>query len=233
MKILVSANAQKDLQFATGLECIPLKPYGKLDAPVASHADMLFCILDRTVFCYEDYVRENSLEEVFVSLGYSLCYVKKPCAPEYPGDIALNVLIMGKTLFCKLDSVAEEIMKYANLNGYKTVDVKQGYAACSTLALDENKAITSDVGIYNALLREGKDALFVYSDDIELKGYNCGFIGGASGMFLKDAYFFGDLFEVKDFEIIADFIDKSGFNYKLTSLDKLNDFGGFKLIYKL
>ena len=232
MKILVSANAQKDLQLATQIECIPLKPFNKLDTPVATHADMLFCILGRTVFCYKDYVAENSLEKVFTDMGYNICYVKKVCAPNYPEDVSLNVLVMGKSLFGRLDSVAEEIIEYANSNGYKMINVKQGYAACSTLVLDENCAITSDVGIYNALLKEGKKALLVSNEQIELEGYNCGFIGGASGVFLNDAYFFGDLTEVDDFEIIVDFIHENGFGYKFTTLDKIKDFGGFKFLCK-
>ena len=61
MKALINYEVAEAFKEVTGIDVVPLYPYDKLQVPVSAHADMLFCILDKTVFCYEDYVKENNL----------------------------------------------------------------------------------------------------------------------------------------------------------------------------
>ena len=96
MKVLINHEIAKEFTTVTGIDVIPLYPYKKLDLPVCCHADMLFCVLDNTVFCYEDYVDEFNLLSVLFGEGYEVEFVSKRCGNKYPDDIALNVLVMGK-----------------------------------------------------------------------------------------------------------------------------------------
>ena len=75
MKALISKEIARDFELKTGISTIPLSPYDKLDAPVSSHADMLFCILDNTIFCYEDYVKNNGLLDCLKNTGYNIIFV--------------------------------------------------------------------------------------------------------------------------------------------------------------
>lgn len=230
MKILINNNFANEFQDVLGVPCIPLPPYENLDFPVASHADMLFFILDNVVFCYEDYVKKNGIDMVLKSEGYTLFFVSKKCEKSYPNDVSLNVLKMDNLILCSEKCVAKEIVEYAKNNGYKLVFVNQGYSACSTLIIDENNAITSDKGIYNALVKENKNVLLASNEGICLHGYNCGFFGGASGVFKKKIYFWGDINSLDGYTKIEDFISKCGFEICSISQGKVYDFGGFKVI---
>lgn len=230
MKALVNFQIVEDFSSITGVEAIPLMPYVRLDSPVASHPDMLFCILDKTIFCYEDYVKENALVDVIEKEGYEVVFVSNQCVPKYPGDVSLNVLNMGKTLFSKVENTAKEVLDYAKKNGYEVINVNQGYAACSTLVIDENTAITSDKSIAESIKTAGKEALFVSNGDIILPGYNCGFIGGASGKIGEGVCFFGDVNTLEDREKILDLLDRKKQSIISISSGRVYDFGGIKLL---
>ena len=230
MKALINYEIASAFSKATGIDVIPLPPYARLDFPVASHADMLFCVLNKVVFCYEDYIKENNLLSALMNEGYEVVFVSHMCQKDYPNDISLNVLVMGKLLFCNQKYTAQEILLYAKNNGYSVVDVKQGYSACSTLVLDANTAITSDFGMAKAIEATGKRVLLINCDDILLPGYNHGFIGGATAMVDEKIVVFGEL-------------DNTSFKEKLELVAKENkvgifsilsgrvyDFGGVKLI---
>lgn len=230
MKALVNCEIAKEFAKITGVNTVELKPYKKLSPPVSAHADMLFCILDKTVFCYEDYVTENNLYDIIRGEGYDLVFVSCECGQEYPSDVSLNVLVMGKTIFCNVKHTAKEIIDYANANGYTVCHVKQGYCACSTLVVDENTAVTSDIGMERALLAVGKDVLLVENRDIILSGYDCGFIGGATGNIGGSVCFFGNCKAMADGEKISKLLYDKNIDIKPISTGRVCDFGGIKVL---
>ncbi len=233
--MLVALSEQVAIDFAkkTKIEVLPLAAYNKLDVPVASHADMLLCVIDKNIFCYDEYYCENI--ELFKKIenSYNIIRIKKQCAKKYPNDVSLNVLVIGNTIFTKTSSTAKEIIDYATTNGYKIVDVKQGYSACSTLVINNTTAITTDSGIHKALINEGYKALLVTSNCIELKGYNCGFIGGAGGVIGKTVYFFGDISLHPDYQKISSLLLEE--KYEICSIlsGGVYDFGGIKCFQTL
>ena len=230
MKVLISREIAAQFSSATGIEAVSLPPYNKLDLPVQCHADMLFCVLDNKIFCYEEYVHLYDLLPTLAGQGYEVNFVEKGCDTKYPDDISLNVLVMGKTIFCNKAYTAQEILEHASENGYTVVNVKQGYAACSTLVLDENTAITADRGVCDAIKRQGKECLLVDGDDITLSGYSCGFFGGASGVIGNNVYFFGDISGLKSGNEILDFLHRKNRAVFSISSGRVCDFGGFKVI---
>lgn len=230
MKALVNYKIAEEFERKTGIEAIALNPYTRLAKPVASHPDMLFCVLDKTVFCYKDYMLENNLCDVVSREGYSINFVSNTCSMEYPNDIALNVLVMGKDLLCNTRHTAPEILDYAKKHGYCVHNVNQGYSACSTLIIDENTAITSDMGISSAIKSLGKKVLIIKNEDIVLPGYDCGFIGGASGKIGESVYFFGDIDTLQDGKTIFNLLREKNLSIKSISSGRVYDFGGIKLI---
>ena len=120
MKAFASCYISEKLSEKSGIQVFALKPYSRLDAPVNTHADMLVFIIDKTVFCYDDYYNCN--REVFdetLKYGYKIVPIKKECKSKYPDDVSLNALIMGKTIFANVKYIADEISAYAKNNNYK------------------------------------------------------------------------------------------------------------------
>jgi len=160
MIAVLSHLISEQFEKATGIKALPLKPYQRLDAPVAAHADMLLCVIEKNLFCYKDYYQENiGLFNKIEKEGYKVIQIEKECNKLYPKDIALNVLIIGNMLFCNKKYTASEILEFAEKNKYIIINVNQGYSACSTLVVDKKTVITADIGIKRALEKENIEPL--------------------------------------------------------------------------
>jgi len=202
----------------------------RLARPVAAHPDMLFSIMpDGTVWTDGKYFFEN--KAFFESLPF---YDRiKPSvtelAPDYPMDIAFDCVYINDIVIGKGQYLACEIKNSAA----RVIDVKQGYALCSTLKT-EKFAITADKYIYNAIMDNNCEVLFISSDNILLNGYNCGFIGGASCVVEseKTVVFFGNVEDHPDFFKMKEFIEKFGYVLRYPKNVPLEDFGGVKIIKK-
>ena len=215
----------------TKIPSYPLKPFRNLDDPVSSHADMLFCLIEDHLFCYNEYLIENlDLLNKLKESKYKIVTVKHKCERKYPNDIALNVLVVNKTLFCNAKYTATEIIEYAKSKNYKIVSVKQGYASCSTLVIDGKYAITADKGMKKALDNENIETLLIDNEGIQLSGYNYGFIGGASFSFENKVYFFGNLQNHPSGENIKLFLTTRKIDFFEVTNNQISDFGGIKIL---
>ena len=227
-KVFIIANHKiADILSKTiNIEAIALPPYSKLDTPVNAHADMLVSVLEDKIFMYKDYYLKN--REALNKIDKNkLTLTEHNCSKEYPGDVALNALIIGKKMFCNIKHIAKELLDYATICNYKIIDVKQGYSCCSTLAIDENHAITSDKGMYNALKKENVETLLIDNENITLDGYNCGFIGGSGGIISNKVLFFGDIRTLDDYAKIKDFIGNLNKDILTIFPGGVSDFGTF------
>ena len=234
MIALASHQISNIIQEAIGIRVLPLLPYNKLDEPVSSHADMLVCVIDRLVFCYSDYYLENI--EIFNEIenrGYKIIKVNHHCGKKYPSDIGLNVLVIGKKIFCKKEFTAKEILSYAENNGYKIINVNQGYSACSTFVINESNAATSDLGMKKSLENEGINVFLVSNDKIILEGYNCGFVGGCGFILDKIAYFFGEIETNEEILRLATELKKHCKEITCIRKGDICDYGGVKILKKL
>lgn len=234
MFAVLSNLISKEFEKATGIKALSLKPYSKLDFPVSTHADMLLCVIENTVFSYEDYYYENI--ELFTKIkqyGYDIILVEKECSKMYPDDIALNVLVINKMIFCYAKHTAKEILNFAQKNKYKIVNVRQGYAACSTFIVDNHCVITGDAGIKSALENENIDVSLVSNDNIDLPGYNCGFIGGSGVTIDNKAYFFGKIKKHPDYDRIKSVFSNKQIEICEITTEKVCDFGGVKIFKQI
>ncbi len=130
----------------------------------------------------------------------------KKAGEKYPENILLNCLYLNNILYGKLDSVDDTVLDYCKANGIKTVNVNQGYARCSSLQISENAVITADRSIEKALNNNGADVLLITEGNIELKGYDYGFIGGTGFYDSGIVYFFGNIKKHPDYDKIKEFI---------------------------
>ncbi len=200
-KIIIDARYEKNAQKQWGskYEIIPSFCCEKIAEPVAYHPDMSLCkIGDTFISCPESY---DYYKNIF---GKNLIKGKTELLSHYPYDIAYNVMVyqdiaLGKEEF--LDSVVKDELER---QGIKLINVNQGYAKCSCAVAKEG-IITADDGIYNELVKYGVNALKITPGYVELAGYDCGFIGGATGEIDGVLTFFGDVSAHPDFEKIRNF----------------------------
>ena len=102
--------------------------------------------------------------------------LSRKLAPFYPHDILLNVFRLGQHCF-GLVTCAAEIRSFCEENNLMFHSVKQGYAKCSTVLVNEQACITADVSIAAAVKQCGLDVLQIRPGFVELPGYPYGFPG--------------------------------------------------------
>lgn len=143
----------------------------------------------------------------------------------YPHDVAMNAACTGRYFIHNLKQTAPQLLSRAEQLGMILVNVRQGYAKCSTVIVDEDSVITYDHGIAKACEAAGLDVLTVSPGHVLLPGYDTGFIGGASGRIGSTIVFNGDLTAHLDFSSIVSFIEERGLSVKWFSEWPLTDIG--------
>lgn len=207
-------------------------PYDdRLDVPVASHADMNVFLFGEYAVLSRGYVEKypyvaDHLREV---CGLKILFSDGERSREYPNDVMLNVLVCGNTAFSLEKYTCREVKELLLRGHINLINVRQGYAACSTLAFG-NRLITADRSILRTAVDAGIEVLDISQGGISLPGYNEGFIGGASGVCENTVYFTGDVKLHPDGEKILRFIQKGGFEVVCLSRGELCDVGGIKFI---
>ncbi|SFE74875.1 DUF6873 family GME fold protein [Peptostreptococcus sp. D1] len=169
----------------------------------------------------------------FLELGIkkSLLMGRKTLSEKYPNNIFYNVCSVSNVHIGNFNFTDESISDRINNVNYdlKVINVKQGYANCSILAIDERSFITADNGIYKKLIEEELDVLKISSGGISLFDMDYGFIGGASAVYKDDVFFFGDLDKHPECARIKEFITERGKKIISLGKEKLVDYGGMYL----
>ncbi len=196
-----------------GLNVVLLPSEPSLPKPVSSHADML--IFGNIV--QKDYYERN--KELFE--GYDIILAEEKFGNEYPKDVLLNAFAVGDTLFGRLESLSAKTKELYP----KAINLRQGYAKCSTL-LFGNNAVTADKGIADTLIRYGLNVLVIAPGHIALPGYDYGFIGGASFVYENKVIFFGNIEQHPDYIAIRNFINTAGYEIFYDRSSTLTDIGG-------
>jgi hypothetical protein len=200
-------------------EIILLPDFDLLPTPVASHADMLMYKLRDSLLAHNRYYYENP--DLFN--GVKITLTNEYISNTYPNDILLNALNLGGTVYCKADCIS----KYIRADADKIVNLKQGYARCSTCIVSNNAVITADRNIADIV---SADVLLIKEGHIKLDGYNYGFIGGASVKVGDNILFFGDISVHPDYEKITEFCGKYGMKAVSLSDEMLYDYGSMVII---
>lgn len=177
----------------TGHHCILMPESRQLPSGIASHPDLFLCKLG--------------------SHPDAPVYVGEPELPimPYPRDVLYNAACTGKYFIHRLSITAAGLRAAADEMGMIPVDVRQGYAKCNLVVLDERHLITSDKGIHKTLLRHTDvKCLLIETGHVALPGFKTGFIGGASGRVGGQVIFHGALPKHPDFLRIRTFIESIG-----------------------
>lgn len=142
--------------------------------------------------------------------------------PRYPQNIVYNAACTGAFFIHNLNYTDPKLL--AQAESMEKIHVRQGYAKCNIVIVDETSIITADRGIYKAC--SGKlDVLLVDPGHVALQGFPYGFLGGASGRVEDEIIFNGNLKSHPDYEKIRSFIESRGLKVKYFSQYALEDIG--------
>ncbi len=206
---------------------IKLPPFNRLQKPVSAHPDMLLFPTESGIITSAEYFEENKslLEELSDVSGRKIVLDGGEIAPIYPQDVKFNCFVIGGRLFGLASVLSEQVSRWADELKIPVVNLRQGYAKCSTCIVSNNAVITENESIERAMIDCGIDVLRIMSGRVALDGYNCGFIGGASGTDDENVYFCGDISKYPDFNSIECFCHRHGKNCVSLGSGRLYDIG--------
>ncbi len=192
-----------------------------VDSAISCHADInaLYLgdgkiLLDRS---------QAALAGLLKKRGLTVSFSESHVSGSYPNDCRLNFALLSGKIIGRTD-IADEAIKNIDCC---IINVKQGYAKCSTCIVNENAVITDDMSIKKVCVKNKIDVLFIGKGDIALPGHEYGFIGGASALIDKNhIIFFGDITKHRDFCKIDTFLNKHGCKYSFLNNHVLTDIGG-------
>ncbi len=205
-KVIISQDAGEELKnyLSEKADLIIFRPISTVAEPVRCHPDLIYC----------------RLKEDAIFMGN-----ERMLKPEYPGDIIYNGFSTGKYFIHDLEHTDKALLKAVKDLGLTPVNVRQGYACCSIVPVDEDSIITADRGIARAAETAGIAVLKVEAGHVELPGYDTGFLGGTSGRVGDEIIFNGNLSAHPDHEAIRDFIESRGLRIKYFENYSLRDIG--------
>lgn len=219
--------SDKIINYLKELNIVPIRTVRCVDLqePLDGHPDMVIHPVD-----YENFVVAPNVYdyygEALKDTGINIIKGSTFLSRNYPGDISYNVARVGKYAIHNVRYTDDVLKRCLESTGIEFIHVRQGYSKCSTTALNENSAITSDKSIYENLTSHNIDCLYINPEIVLLNGYNHGFIGGCTGM-ISDKFFLttGKICDKKIAETIKDFIMAAGYIYNEASIDQITDLG--------
>lgn len=202
-----------------GYDCVMLPKNKQVEYQINSHADILAFITKKYEIILEPSIKLN-IEHI---KGDTI--LRK----GYPNNIAYNGLLIGNKFFHNLKYTDKQIL--AHLKGVEIHNVNQGFSKCSVLIINDETAITSDKGMAKILIENNIEVLEISHGDIELEGYNYGFIGGCG--FVddeKNLILTGKISHHKDYKKIQNFLDERGIKIIYLTQEKIFDVGSILIV---
>lgn len=210
----------------SGFDIIELELCSTVDRPIAGHPDIQLFQSNDILFLscsISDKIKsliDNYTETIRVDYMPS---------GKYPNDCRINILHYGNIAFHKREITHPDIVKYFKENNISLINTNQGYAACSSILLND-VVITSDPSTLKSAAKEGIKTIEINSGNIILPNYNYGFIGGCIGIYENNLYFTGNLDKHPDKNIIVNAVTQAGFNIIELSKNTLFDSGSLFFI---
>ncbi|MCC8161247.1 MAG: hypothetical protein LIO53_08110 [Oscillospiraceae bacterium] len=206
-----------------GIRVIPTVKLDCLYDAVASHADIQIHYLGNNKFVCAPQTFEHYKK--YLPEEFTLIKGEKPLGYEYPYDICYNTAALRDFVICKAEYTSKEILSEYKVT--KTIiNVNQGYSKCNICIVTGDSIITSDNGIAKAATEHGIDVLKIEKGHIELRNFDYGFIGGASGLINSNALAVnGDIYSHPDGKSIKLFCEKHGVEVLSLKSGILEDIG--------
>ena len=206
-----------------GIRTVNSQKLDSVEGSESAHADMsLFHVGNERIFASRNI--SPVLRDELIREGMSLTYTEMPVTAKIP---CLNACLVGDKVICNTRLIDKELLKKLSADGKKILHTNQGYTKCSSLQVAENAVITADKSIEKALKNNGAEVLLISPGNIELKGFDYGFIGGAGFYDNGTVYFFGNVKNHPDYDKIRQFCTAYNSEIEILCQDMpLTDIGG-------
>lgn len=192
---------------------------------ISGHPDIFFCKIKENLFSAHNiplhYI--NKIRD----FGVSIVQTSDKLGEIYPKTARFNAIIEHDLFIHNHKITATSLLQ--NADNYKKIFVKQGYARCNTIILNNTHCLTSDKSIETALINNGINTLYIKPDNIELNGFKHGFFGGCCGVLGNKLFINGSLSMIPSGELIKEFVPPSIEIIELSS-KPLNDVGSILFV---
>jgi hypothetical protein len=197
--------------------------------PINGHPDIIMMKYDYNTLVIspdEMVYYQNKLKDFKINIIKG----KNKLGQYYPDDILYNGFKLDKYYFHNIKYTDKSILELLAFNDIRLVNVKQGYTKCSTINLQEKGLITSDKNIHRAAVELNLDCLLISQGYVELKGYEYGFIGGATGYLDDRLYITGNIDKHPDGGLILEFLKEKKIELICLSNNNIYDYGTLIMI---
>lgn len=197
---------------------------------IHNHADIGVCpLLDNKFLLSKE---QYELSEILRKNGYNTEFINENLDFNYPSDVFLNCVIIGKYIIYNPNTVSDKITEYIKNNDLIEIIVKQGYTKCSIAPLTIDTFITDDISIGSRAVEFGMDVLVINKGEIKLKDFNYGFIGGATGKISEDKLVItGNAKKLSDYDKIKNFLYKKDIELISLTNCEIEDIGSIIPVY--
>lgn len=189
---------------------------------ISGHPDIFFTQVDDQLL-----VAPNLPARYFEILKkYRVSFIKgeSPVGNKYPETAAYNAVVTSQYLVH--NPKITDVLLLKSCESKIKIQVKQAYTRCNLIFLNEDHAITSDVGIAVEMEENKIETLLVSPEGIELPGFKNGFFGGCCGLYENRLFILGNLDKFPDGKRVRDFIIKNNFEIVELCDTPLFDGGG-------
>jgi hypothetical protein len=218
MQVIIDERVNKEIEkYFKDLGYIvnKVKKHAEVYNEISSHTDIFAVKIGDTVVSSGNVFKLNLDEKYNWIFGDNV-------DKTYPETAKYNVCIIDNYAIHNFKITDKIVLEVLNLQKYNLINVKQGYSRCSIIPLKGKSAVTSDKGIYNILIKNGFDVLYLDPSELDIKLYSkdfeyssmSGFIGGCSCVLNDTVIFFGDITRFKCKDKLIDFIKAKGYNIK-------------------
>lgn len=151
-----------------------------VDERLSGHADLSVFHAGGEEIWLAPYLRESAFAARLAALGARVHIADIAQSAAYTHDAQMNIAAVGGAFIYNPKASYTPVVEHlANVRGMRGAPVRQGYAKCSVLIVDEQSLITSDAGIARAARAAGLNVLEITSGYVTLDGFAHGFLGGA------------------------------------------------------
>lgn len=210
-----------------GLEPLAVPRTDLVDRRISSHPDIQLFPFRKKIFCHPD-TDKKFLSRLDKYIETVLCGTH--LSEKYPEDVPYNIAFTGTHALHLFSSADPTVRKHLEENKISLIKIKQGYAKCSVLTVNEKKIITSDTGIHNSAISGGLDSILIEKGFVLLSGHDYGFIGGASGSYENNILLTGHIDNHPDKTSILGSIESSGKKTVFLSNEPASDIGSIFII---
>lgn len=168
-----------------GLKVVAAEYMDFLYEGVKGHPDLQFAPVGDVLICHRG-ISDEKLKEI-EGHGVRCLLSKSLLSLPYPGHVILNASIGGGAIVHRTAITDGALLEEAIRQGLRQIDVRQGYGRCSTSYVGNGCFATNDSGVAAALSHNGFRVFHSPYGDVELEGFDYGFLGGCLSLVTKGA----------------------------------------------